>query len=187
MAKIKKPAPKGGKKAAAPKKVVKPQDKHARALKRAIKKAESAIAASEASNKVWSELAASVMAGSNVGASTLTERQADQIAADKMRADSFASTQSVADAGEFVAPLHPTVEEQFDRDASLMQALHDPENQPSQYGTVPMSYLDKKPSLLRRAINRVKRAFRFRSAKSGEYVTPEYAAANPDTTVREKA
>ena len=40
MPKSKKPAPTGGKKAAAPKKVVKPQDKHARALKRAIKKAE---------------------------------------------------------------------------------------------------------------------------------------------------
>ena len=78
-----------------------------------------------------------------------------------------------------------TVEEQFDRDASLMQALHDPENQPSQYGTVPMSYLDKKPSLLRRALNSVKRAFRFRSAKTGEYVSKKYAEANPDTTVRE--
>ncbi len=139
MAKIKKPAPKGGKKAAAPKK----------GLRAPVK--------------------------------------------GRQRGEKIAK-QSVADAGEFVAPLHPTVEEQFDRDASLMQALHDPENQPSQYGTVPMSYLDNlpasycnKPSLLRRAINRVKRAFRFRSAKSGEYVTPEYAAANPDTTVREKA
>lgn len=45
------------------------------------------------------------------------------------------------------------------------------ENQPSQYGTVPMSYLDKKPSLLRRALNSVKRAFRYRSAKDGEFVT----------------
>jgi hypothetical protein len=26
---------------------------------------------------------------------------------------------------------------------ALMQALHDPENQPSQYGTVPMEWLDK--------------------------------------------
>lgn len=139
MAKIKKPAPKGGKKAAAPKK----------GLRAPVK--------------------------------------------GRQRGEKIAK-QSVADAGEFVAPLHPTVEEQFDRDASLMQALHDPENQPSQYGTVPMSYLDNlpasycnKPSLLRRAINRVKRAFRFRSAKSGEYVTPEFAQANPDTTVREKA
>ena len=87
--------------------------------------------------------------------------------------------QSVADAGEFVAPLHPTVEEQFDRDASLMQALHDPENQPSQYGTVPMSYLDKpkKPSIWRR----------FRSAITGLFVSKQFAEANPDTTVREKA
>jgi len=134
MAKTQKPAPKGGKKIAAPKK--------------------------------------------------LTDRQIDQLNADKMRADAFASTQ----------PVRQTVEEQFDSDAALMQILHDPENQPSQYGTVPMSYLDNlpasycdRPSLLRRAINRVKRAFRFRSAKSGEYVTPEFAEANPDTTVREKA
>ena len=94
-------------------------------------------------------------------------------------------------------PERLTVEEQweqFARDDALMRILHDPENQPSQYGTVPMSYLDNlpasyfcKPSLLHRAINRVKRAFRFRSAKSGEYVTPEFAEANPDTTIREKA
>lgn len=86
--------------------------------------------------------------------------------------------QSVADAGEFVATLHPTVEEQFDRDASLMQALHDPENQPSQYGTVPMSYLDKpkKPSLFAR----------WRSAISGLFVSKKHAEANPNTTVRER-
>lgn len=83
-----------------------------------------------------------------------------------------------------VAPRR-TVEEQFE--AALMQALHDPENQPSQYGTVPMSYLDNQnPSLLRRAWNRVKRVFRYRSASTGEYVTKEYAEANPATTVREK-
>lgn len=79
-------------------------------------------------------------------------------------------------------------ERQFDSDAALMQALHDPENQPSQYGTVPMSYLDnQRPSLLRRACNRIKRAFLFRSAKTGEYVTKQHAEANPDTTIREKA
>lgn len=71
-----------------------------------------------------------------------------------------------------------TVEEQFDRDASLMQALHDPENQPSQYGTVPMSYLDKpkKPTLWHR----------FRSAVTGLFVPKAVADANPSTTVREK-
>ena len=79
------------------------------------------------------------------------------------------------------------VDEQFDPDAALMQALHDPENQPSQYGTVPMSYLDnQKPSLLRRAWNRVKRVFRYRSAVSGEFVSKQHADANPDTTVRER-
>lgn len=81
-----------------------------------------------------------------------------------------------------------TVEEQFDRDAALMQALHDPENQPSQYGTVPMSYLDnQKPCLLRRAWNRVKRVFRYRSAETGLFVSKQHADANPSTTVREKA
>lgn len=125
MAKTQKPAPKGGKKIAAPKK--------------------------------------------------LTDRQIDQLNADKMRAAAFASTQ----------PVRQTVEEHFDSDAALMQALHDPENQPSQYGTVPMSYLDK-PSLLRRAWNRVKRVFRYRSAVSGEFVSKKHADANPSTTVREK-
>ena len=71
-----------------------------------------------------------------------------------------------------------TVEEQDEADASLMQALHDPENQPSQYGTVPMSYLDKpkNPSLFAR----------WRSAISGLFVSKKYAEANPTTTVREK-
>lgn len=88
---------------------------------------------------------------------------------------------------DVTAPKRPTVEEQFDRDAALMQALHDPENQPSQYGTVPMSYLDnQKPSLLRRAWNRVKRVFRYRSAETGLFVSKQHADANPSTTVREK-
>lgn len=43
------------------------------------------------------------------------------------------------------------------------------------------------PSLLRRAINRVKRLFRYRSAVDGEFVSKAYAEANPDTTIREKA
>lgn len=107
----------------------------------------------------------------------LTERQIDQLNADKMRADAFASTQRVRQAAE----------EQFDSDAALMQALHDPENQPSQYGTVPMSYLDnQRPSLLRRAWDRVKRVFRYRSAETGLFVSKKHAAANPDTTVRER-
>lgn len=133
MTKKKQPATKrGGKKKCAPKK----------AIKRAIKKAEKAIAEGR----------------------VLTERQADQLAADKMRADSFASTQ----------PKHPTVEEQFERD-QVEQALG-----PGREYTLP------KPGLLRRALNRVKRAFRFRSAKTGEFVSQADAEANPDTTVRER-
>lgn len=87
---------------------------------------------------------------------------------------------------DVTAPKRPTVEEQFDRDAALMQALHDPENQPSQYGTVPLtpetlkaweaSIAPKKPLLAR-----------WRSAITGLFVPKTYAEANPDTTVREKA
>jgi len=167
MPKSKKPAPKGGKKAAAPKKVAK------------------RVVAQKARRQGVSTAAAVLKQFADPGPSYFIDRVGE--------AGSDAPIELLTE-HTATLPLHPTVEEQFDRDASLMQALHDPENQPSQYGTVPMSYLDNlpasycdRPSLLRRAINRVKRAFRFRSAKSGEYVTPEFAAANPDTTVREKA
>lgn len=33
-------------------------------------------------------------------------------------------------------------------DGTLMQALHDPENQPSQFGTVPSEYLDRANDLI---------------------------------------
>lgn len=33
-------------------------------------------------------------------------------------------------------------------DGILMQALHDPENQPSQFGTVPSKYLDRADELI---------------------------------------
>lgn len=69
---------------------------------------------------------------------------------------------------------HPTVEEQFERD-QVEQALG-----PGQEYDLP------KPGLLRRALNRVKRAFRFRSAKTGEFVSQAEAEASPDTTVRER-
>lgn len=173
MAKIKKPAPKGGKKNAAPKKVAK---KAARKNVKRLPAVEKQIGdfkkKVEAEAERWAEY----------------KQEADRL----MTSASSQLAASVASAGEFGAamskPLHPTVEEQFERDAALMQALHDPENQPSQYGTVPMSYLDRpKPGLMRRAWDRVKRAFRYRSASTGEYVTKKFAEANPDTTVREKA
>ena len=44
-----------------------------------------------------------------------------------------------------------------------------------------------KRSLWSRFRSGVAQFFRFRSAKTGEYVTKEYAEANPDTTVRERA
>lgn len=71
-------------------------------------------------------------------------------------------------------PAHPTVEEQFERD-QVEQALG-----PGREYDLP------KPGLLRRALNRVKRAFRFRSAKTGEFVSQAEAEASPDTTVRER-
>lgn len=61
-----------------------------------------------------------------------------------------------------------TVEEQFERDQAEQASP------PARAG------------LLRRALNRVKRAFRFRSAKTGEFVSQADAEASPDTTVRER-
>lgn len=135
MAKTKKPAPKGGKKIAAPKKAAKAAPKKGRAL------------------------------------ADLTERQADQLIADKMRADAFASTQSA----------RQTVEEQWE------QSLVEAKNQGkvwAELAAATMSGLDlpastappKKKSLWHR----------FRSAVSGLFVSKKYAEANPDTTVREK-
>lgn len=46
---------------------------------------------------------------------------------------------------------------------------------------------EPKPTLWHRFRSGVKRIFRFRSAATGEYVTKEYAEANPNTTVRERA
>ena len=176
MAKIKKPAPKGGKKNAAPKKVA----KRAPATKK------------------------------------LTARQIDQFNADKMRADAKAAADAAqgaidklraskpivtgwdmgcSDTTVIAKPLHPTVEEQFERDAALYGAPP-ARFDPTKHGVVGIDHETgvtfhngtmPKPGLLRRAWNGVKRAFRYRSAKDGEYVTKQYAQANPDTTVREKA
>jgi len=56
-------------------------------------------------------------------------------------------------------------------------------------GTKPsaLPHFDVSEGFLRRAIKRIKRAFRYRSAVDGEFVSKEYAEANPDTTIREKA
>lgn len=130
MPKSKKPAPKGGKKAVAPKKGLKTPLKG-----RAVK--------------------------------PIPPQVVEQTAAER----------AARVKASFDAPVRKTVEEQFEH-AALMQALHDPENQPSQFGTVPMAYLDKP-----------KRGWfaRFRSAVTGLFVSKKFAAANPDTTVREKA
>lgn len=88
---------------------------------------------------------------------------------------------------------HPTVEEQWsdykgisarfaERTARLTASVM------SGVNLAPLAYDPPapKPSLLRRALNRVKRAFRFRSAKTEEFVSQAEAEASPDTTVRER-
>lgn len=44
--------------------------------------------------------------------------------------------------------------------AWLMQALHDPENQPSQFGTVPVARLEAQMSSLLRASNSIRKTIR---------------------------
>lgn len=173
MAKIKKPATKGGKKNAAPKK--------------AAKKKPSKIIASVNETRAGLKR-------------TLTERQIDQFNADKMRAEALAKVTgqlaaSVAAAGEFGAamskPLHPTVEEQWEQSlvdakeqgrsweeqaAADLQRLHD-------LGIVKAPHLPPL-SLRKRASNALSR---WRSAITGLFVSKKFAEANPDTTVREKA
>ena len=100
----------------------------------------------------------------------LTERQIDQLNADTA-----------------ALPLHPTVEEQFSaEERRRMDVANGLARRVEREFAARQHSLDN-PSLLRRAWDRVKRAFRYRSAKTGEYVTKQYAEANPDTTVREKA
>jgi len=120
MAKTQKPAPKGGKKIAAPKK--------------------------------------------------LTDRQIDQLSADKMRADALASTQSA----------RPTVEEQHTAGYSYIVMG---ENEMTQNTGTPAWVEEDVPP------KPAKRGWfaRFRSAVTGLFVSKQYAEANPDTTVREKA
>ena len=97
MAKTKKPAPKGGKKAAAPKKVAK---------KAANKKS--------VAPKVFKEIIKSA-------------RQMDQAVADKMRADAFAAAnkqpQSLSQPVE-LKTWHPTVEEQFEAEVAAFEAAY---------------------------------------------------------------
>lgn len=140
MAKIKKPAPNGGKKNAAPKK--------APARKKPIPQqvAEAAVAARTKPAAVMPDLS-----------------------------------------GRGDLPLHPTVEEQFSaEERRRMDVANGLARRVEREFAARRHSLDN-PSLLRRAWDRVKRAFRYRSAKTGEYVTKQYAEANPDTTIREKA
>lgn len=167
MPKSKKPAPKGGKKAAAPKKVA----------KKPAKRKPSVLAPTNDRSGFEGMVGP---AGSDAPIQKLTARQIDQFNADKMRADAFNKAQASKPLTgnlnqlDFAAPLHPTVEEQYlaAKDAyahTLGLALHRAEQVRNQ-----------KPA---------KRGWfaRFRSAVTGLFVSKKYAEANPDTTVREKA
>jgi len=165
MAKTKKPAPKGGKKIAAPKKAAKAAPKKGRASNDPTPIEETnppmPPLADAQQGRAWADL---------------TERQADQRAADGMREANYRAAnkpQAIADTTA-TKPLHPTVEEQYlaAKDAyahTLGLALHRAEQVRNQ-----------KPA---------KRGWfaRFRSAVTGLFVSKKYAEANPDTTVREKA
>lgn len=151
----KKPAPKGGKKIAAPKKAAKAAPKKGRASNDPTPIEETnppmPPLADPQQGRAWADL---------------TERQADQLIADKMRADAFASTQSA----------RQTVEEQWAEareryfntlSDAASRALHAAEQ----------ARAPAKKSLWSR----------FRSAVTGLFVSKQYAEANPDTTVRERA
>ena len=88
---------------------------------------------------------------------------------------------------------HPTVEEQWSYYEGISARLAESTAMlttrvMSGVNLAPLEYDPPapKPGLLRRALNRVKRAFRFRSAKTGEFVSQAEAEASPDTTVRER-
>ena len=83
-----------------------------------------------------------------------------------------------------------TVEEQFDyADRLRMDAANGLARRASRLAATAMEgvNLPAKRTLWSRFRSGVKRIFRFRSASTGEYVTKEYAEANPDTTVRERS
>ena len=164
MAKSKKPAPKGGKKAAAPKKVAKRAPAKKKLTARQIDqfnadkmRADSAIAAGKAhTDKVFAQLVA-----------------------------------SVASAGEFGAamskPLHPTVEEQYLGGVMAemvdLQGVRHPaadEQYAAAFAAVEAARAVQTPAPKRRWFAR------FRSAITGLFVKKSYAEANPTTTVREK-
>lgn len=158
----KKPAPKGGKKNAAPKKVAKrkpiPQQVTEKAIRDRQSKADFTAAKSGALAYADDRSGWKGMVGP-VGSDFPIEQ----------------------------LPAHPTVEEQYSaEERRRMDAANGLARRVEREMAAHRHSLEN-PSLLRRAWNGVKRAFRFRSAKTGEYVTKQYAEANPDTTVREKA
>lgn len=117
----------------------------------------------------------------------LTERQIDQFNADKMRADAFASTQSarqvVEDQDEVLEAMRQkpcaaccreSIEfGRIDWPAAAKLCGLKTEHWADGHGK-PAA---KKPTLWHRS----------RSAITGLFVSKQYAEANPDTTVREKA
>lgn len=87
---------------------------------------------------------------------------------------------------DVTAPTHPTVEEQFERDQRQLFMGEQLVFKPGEGAEVFGAALVSKRSLLRRALDGAKRLFRFRSAKTGEFVTKAEAEASPETTVRER-
>lgn len=169
MAKKKAPAPKGGKKTAVPVKKV--------AKKKAV------------APKVFKEIVKSA-------------RQMDQAVADKLQQERFDSVKD-----KFDAPVRQTVEEQYLGGVmaemadvggkTLQERVEDYKTSTDAYAEKVAAYREavnamlptktKPPTRWQRFRSGVKRFFRFRSASTGEYVTKEYAEANPDTTVRERS
>lgn len=159
----KKPARKGGKKIAAPKKAAKAAPKKGRASNEptpiedtnppmpAISDADTIRRAGE----TWAEYRA------------MAEKETAEVMA-ALAASVLSSIDLTASAPRL------TVEEQWQADLRV-------------HGTDPRAEIPpprlpgKKPGLLRRAL------YRFRSAVSGLFVSKQYAEANPDTTVRERA
>ena len=160
MPKSKKPAPKGGKKVAAPKKVAKRAPaKSARDMAKAIQKMPGATKP---------EI---IAAFGDV--KPLTARQADQIVADRMRVEAYVAAnkqpQAMTDTTATL-PLHPTVEEQFEAEVAAFEAAYRAKVMQ------PTTTAPPKKSMWAR----------FRSAVTGLFVSKKFAQANPDTTVREK-
>lgn len=168
----KKPARKGGKKKCAPKKAVKrkpiPQQVTEKAVSdRVLLKKASAVGRSQDFS------AASAHPTVEEQWAEFNKSSGDMMTKARASLDSLSTDSPSIEIPSFDTPKHPTVEERF-------EVLAGPAREYELPATPALG------GLLRRALNRVKRAFRFRSAKTGEFVSQAEAEASPDTTVRER-